>query len=182
MDENSANNVLIVGNPKSGKTTRAFQLASDILIANPGTYCLVLTQRAKFLRKTPNIPKKELLGERYLFKWVSTKQNLIHAACERHLYTEKPLSCILVDDLHSFITDQQFNSSTLNAVTMLWNATSVFSNCSLIVTTILKKNDPIKSFRLIMDHLEIMQDGQAEVHTFQKSLKKLNDDLLRNAI
>ncbi|EAX98034.1 hypothetical protein TVAG_275440 [Trichomonas vaginalis G3] len=176
MEEHKPRNVLICGKPKSGKTTRAFQIASEILLNNPNSFCLVLTNCAKFIRKTPNIPNKSELADRFLFKCISNKSELVHAASERHLFTDKQLSCIIVDDMYNFIIDQINPTSTISAIALLWNSALIYENCSLIITTIMKNNDYIKSFRIIMDEYESMQDGKPEIHKFHKSLKKMNAD------
>ena len=160
-------NILVTGKPNSGKTTEAFFIASEILLAKPDTYCLVFCNKAKIVRKRPFVLMEESLSNRFLLKFITTKQTLFKYICELHFFHDKAISCIIIEDLHVIMPR---NNERLYV--NLCSLSSVFPNLSLIVTKILGQNERVEVYRHIFDLYEFMQNGKAEQHIAHLSMKK----------
>lgn len=165
--------ILICGKPKSGKTTRAFKLAASILVEEPDSYCLVLTNKAKFLRRKPEIPSEDEIEDRILFKWFTNMSSLLKITSERHLYTDVRISCVIVEDIYNTIPAKH----SINVIAQIINAFSVFEGCRIIITSILRTDEQLRSFRLLMSRFELMNDGNAESHPFHMSAAKTSAEI-----
>ena len=163
-------NILITGKPNSGKTTEAFEIASQILLSNPDSFCLVYCNKAKIQRKKPFVLMEESLSNRFLLKFVTTKQTLIKFISELHFFNDKQISCIIIEDLHILMSQK---NERLYA--NLCSLSSIFPNLSLIITKILGQNEKVELYRHIFDLFEFMQNGKAEQHIAHYSIKKSID-------
>ena len=168
-------NVLIIGKPNSGKTTRAFQIAAEILLSEPDSFCLVLCNKAKITRKRPVVPHEDDLAERFLFKFINSKKSLYQTLCELHLFNEKRLSCIIIEDIHLLLQQRKIGPVLMN----ICSAAMVFSSCSVIITKIMGKDEKLETLRTMMHKFEFMENGKPEKHDFHLSANKTNAEYSR---
>ena len=138
---------LVFGQDNSGKTSFAIEHTSDLLRDNPESIALIVARKTKTERKIPTI--SDDLSNRFYFKWAEDRVSLMKILCNLHLYFQKPLISLIVEDIQTYVEREQL----FPIIALILNSISCFPQIHLLVTyTPTTADTNIANFRLLFTH------------------------------
>ena len=138
---------LVFGNVDSGKTSFVIEHTSELLRGNPDSIALIIARKTKTERKIPEIP--EDLLNRFYFKWAENRVSLIQVLCNLHVYSQKPLISLIIEDIQTYVGREQI----FPIIALILNSISTFPLVHLLVTyTPMSSDTNIFNFRLLFTH------------------------------
>ena len=167
---------IVFGKSGSGKTRFALNYASQVLLSsdNDDSIALVIARRSKAERKPPPAELGGVLS-RIFYKWADDDISLIKIASNLHVFSDKPLALLIVEDILEFVPVRAANA----AISLFLNALEAFKNCRFIVTMTPRQEANIVNFRRSMTHYANTYSDAVKVGVFPKNLAKATT-LVRN--
>lgn len=124
-------------------------------------------------RKFPILEYPEETQNRFIFQWISNKDDLIKSISRIDSFKDSVVSCIVVDDLHNFVPQ----SSMTVVLSMLFHASTLFPRSYCFVSTIPRVNELLRNYRLWFTHFEIVDGKEAKEYDFHMSIQKTNAEI-----